>query len=160
MKLPFLVHWTVYGITTRSTTAEIGAALWNDKPEYTITYLPEYLVGTTLLRSDYDVDKTIISISADVDSHIYVGLAGDETDWDSDASIDFRAGGLNDVLAAEGWTLKYGWHVDWFDGTEMKPLVTVWATTIKAGGMVTFEATKNNLMSAIFASEGTNFINH
>ena len=134
----------VSGIRTASTKAEIGSTLWTDRRNYKITHLPGDLAGSMLFRPKHYVNRGTISVSSTNDAYIWVAL------------LETRDGGLMDVLATEGWTLKEGWYVQWSNNNEK--LNKIWSKQIAAGETVTFTTTEDRMTFAIFALEGTNFL--
>ena len=130
--------FSVSGISTSSTIAKIGSRLFTDR-SYTISSMPDKLIGSTLFQSGHYVNRATITVSSTVDAYIMVAL------------YEKRDGGLINVLSSEGWTLIDG-NVKW---TAM--LNKIYIKHIAAGNSVTFTTTKNRMTFAIFAFQGTIF---
>ena len=145
----FLGKWVVHGSTTVATKAAVGIPLFNDADHRnTIINLPGDLAESTLLRQDYKVDKTVMTITPLVNAYIRVALHG------------ARDGDLNAILKASGWELLPGWYVDWSETKanqySKKTLDKIWSKRVAAKQTLTFTSIKDDMTFAIFASESTN----
>ena len=86
----------VSGISTTKTQAYIGVAIFSDR-SYSISSIPNELVGAILFQTEHYVARSTITISSDRRADVIVALK------------ESRDGGLTDVLPSEGWTLKEEW---------------------------------------------------
>ena len=111
--------------------------MWSDRA-YTISSIPEELIGSTLFQNDAYVDKSTITVEVNQNARISVAL------------YSSRTGGLDAVLPAQGWTLQNGWVLKW-DYTDFTIFYT---KQVLAGQSVTFSSTTDRMTFMIFAEEG------
>ena len=127
---------SVSGISTTETEADIGVAIFSDR-SYSISSIPDELVGSTLFQPEHYVARSTITVSSNENAEVVVAL------------MEARDGGLIDVLPSEGWTLKEGWSVDWHES-----LNKVYHKPVSAGGSVTFTSTEDQMTFAILVVKG------
>ena len=104
---------------------------------YSISSIPDELVGSILFQTEHYVARSTITISSDKNADVIVALS------------EVRNGGLIDVLPSDGWTLKEEWSVGWSES-----LNKVYLKPVSAGGSVTFTSTEDKMTFAIFVVKG------
>ena len=114
----------------------MGVAIFSDR-SYSISSIPDELVGSILFQPETYVARSTITISSDGSADVVVAL------------MESRDGGLINVLPSEGWTLKEEWSVDWDES-----LNKVYLKQVSAGGSVTFTSTQDQMTFAILVVKG------
>ena len=109
----------------------MGVAIFADR-SYSISSIPDELVGSILFQAEHYVARSTITISSDRRVDVIVAL------------MESRDGGLTDVLPSEGWILKEEWSVDWHES-----LNKVYLKPVSAGGSATFTSTEDRMTFAI-----------
>ena len=161
-QLYILGEFTVFGLTTKSTTASVRSNLWTNKlgfvsgtswlPGYEITYLPSELDGSTLLQTEYGLDTDeVIVITTTVDVYISIGVSVSNGYF-----VDVEDSSRTSWTKSGEWYVEYQGYVSTgsssysFDNGNISD---IWSKPLVAGESlrVTVSASSNLL---IFVSKG------